>query len=245
MTAKLVLFDCDGVLINTEEIGYRLVHGMLAEQGLRYTREEYVGMLLGITYKQFLDKIVEEFRTRLDREPPDGFAEEISYRLRHVQDTQMRALDGVVQMLQGLKRAGVPFAVASNSTREGLERKLRQTGLYDYFLPHIYCKDDVEHPKPAPDLYLHAAADMGGFLPHECVVVEDSVTGAMAGIAAGMEVIGFIGEAHRVDTEADYLLAAGVSEVVHGADRLLPVLLTRAGRGFTPPAPVPGLFPQF
>lgn len=245
MIAKLVLFDCDGVLINTEEIGYRLVSDMLAQEGLVYTREEYVGMLLGIAYKQFLEKIEDEFRVRLNREPPEGFTAEVSRRLRESQGAEMRALDGVAEMLQGLKRAGIPFAVVSNSGREELERKLRETGLHDYFAPHIYSKDDVPLPKPAPDPYLYAARQMG-FQPHECVVVEDSVTGAMAGVAAGMDVIGFMGESHRVDCEADYLRAAGVTEVIKGADFLLPVLLARAGRGFTPPPapPARGFFPQ-
>ena len=238
MTARAILFDCDGVLINTEEIGYRLVSQMLADQGLVYSREEYVELLSGVTYKQFFENMRADYLKRTGTDLDLGFEAEVRRRLHEIQDTHMAAIDGVAEMLAALRDAGIPFAVASNSERGNLEKKLRHTGLYDFFVPHVYSRDDVVNPKPAPDLYLYAADKLGGFAPHECLVVEDSVTGTMAGVAAAMRVIGFIGEDHRVDREADFLRAAGVSFVARGTAELQARILQLAGNNPPPPAPV-------
>ncbi len=217
---KAVLFDCDGVLINTEEIGYKLVSRMLAEQGLSYTREEYVEFLSGITYKQFFARVRQDCETRLGRPFPADFEAEVSRRLHLAYDEELKAISGVKELLRDLRAAGIPYAVASNSGGESLIAKLKQAGLYEDFAPHIYSRDDVVNAKPAPDMFLLAAKKIGGFRPEECIVVEDSVTGSMAGVAAGMTVIGFVGESHRHDMEAAYLLRAGVSIIATSMEQV-------------------------
>jgi beta-phosphoglucomutase-like phosphatase (HAD superfamily) len=118
--------------------------------------------------------------------------------------------------------------VASSSTKEGLERKLRQVGLWSHFEPHVYSADHVANAKPAPDLFLHAAEKLG-VRPDECLVLEDSVNGVVAGRAAGMRVWGFLGGGHVHDRLGERLIAAGAERLVKDwpeAARLLAEVLT-------------------
>jgi beta-phosphoglucomutase-like phosphatase (HAD superfamily) len=112
----------------------------------------------------------------------------------------------------------LPKAVASSSTREGLERKLKQVGLWEHFEPHIYSADHVTHAKPAPDLFLHAAEALN-VEPGECLVLEDSVNGVIAGRAAGMRVWGFLGGGHAHDRHFRDKLGARLTAA--GAERLV------------------------
>ena len=116
-----------------------------------------------------------------------------------------------------------PKAVASSSTREGLERKLRQVGLWEYFAPHAYSAEHVVQAKPAPDLYFHAAHALG-VPPEECLAIEDSVNGVKAAYAAGMTVWGFLGGGHAHDGLGRLLLAAGASRLVQDWPRLAELL---------------------
>src|SRR5207248_156325 len=115
----------------------------------------------------------------------------------------------------GAAVAGMPLlkAVASSSTKEGLERKLRQVGLWQYFEPHVYSADHVQNAKPAPDLFLHAAERLG-VAPKQCLVLEDSVHGVTAARAAGMRVWGFLGGGHVHDRHGVRLTAAGAERLV-------------------------------
>lgn len=201
--AKMVLFDCDGVLVNTEEVGYLIMSEMLAQQGIHYTREAYVEMLSGITYEAFHKKLRE-----LHPHLPEGFRAELHVKLKEATETQMKVIEGVRELLQNLKDHNIPFAVCSNSGAESLIEKLKRADLFDYFVPYIYSRHHVDNPKPAPDMY-ELAAQNRGIDPKDCLVVEDSITGTMAGAAAGMTVIGFVGEAHRQDFEAQLLERAG------------------------------------
>jgi len=177
MMAKLVIFDCDGVLINTEEVGYNIISAMLEDAGLVYSREEYVELLSGVTYKQFFEILHDDFETKTGRALEPSFQEEVNARLKKAFAEEVKPIDGVVDLLRTLQAYNIPFAVASNSSRTGLLNKLKATGLYDYFAPHIYSSSDVPNPKPAPDIYLLTASEMGDYTPYECLVVEDSVTG--------------------------------------------------------------------
>jgi len=204
---KMVLFDFDGVLANTEEIGYRVMSEMLAEQGIHYTREAYVEMLSGITYEAFHKKLRE-----LHPDLPESFRAELHERLREASDSQIQVIDGVKELLKNLRDNNIPYAVCSNSGSESLLHKLHKTGLFEDFVPNIYSRHHVENAKPAPDMYLLAARKQG-VAPKDCIVVEDSMTGTMAGVAAGMNVIGFVGEAHRESFEAQLLERAGAKMI--------------------------------
>ena len=142
-------------------------------------------------------------------------------------------------MLQNLKANNIAFAVCSNSAADNLRHKLKKAGLFDDFVPYIYSKHDVENAKPAPDMYLLAAKNRG-IDPKDCLVVEDSITGTMAGVAAGMNVIGFVGEAHRDDGEADLLAKAGAKMIALGHEQTWDHVAAFAGIDPAAVPPVPG-----
>lgn len=227
-----VLFDCDGVLINTEEIGYTLLSKEFATYGIQYSRESFVEMLSGVTYKKFQENVKARHP-----ELPGDFFEDFSLKMKAVQETQMKAIDGVKALLQNLKNANIPFAVCSNSSADGLLYKLKHTGLFDYFVPHIYSRDHVDTPKPAPDMF-QLAARVFNVEPKDCLVVEDSITGAMAGVAADMKVIGFVGESHRDDTEAALLLKAGAKMIALNTQQVWEHITDQAK--IKPQNPAPG-----
>lgn len=251
MHKKAVLFDCDGVLINSEEIGFKVLSEMLDDELVKnggtppmYTREEFVEMLSGITYPQFMNRMKVDFLARTGVALTEDFYPKLRDAIDAAQDKELKAIDGVRTLLSKLKAAGIPFAVASNSGREGLEKKLKQTGLYDFFAPHVYSRDDVKEPKPAPDLFLYAADRLGGFKPDECLVVEDSITGTLAGAAARMHVIGFVSAAHRLDHETEYLIRAGASSIGRGMEEVTDHIFRMTGKPRPAVQPRPPIRPR-
>jgi HAD superfamily hydrolase (TIGR01509 family) len=205
---KAVLFDCDGVLVDSEVIALRVEMEMLAEQGLHFTRDEYAARFMGLSTEAFHTAIDTEAHVRLGR--PISEAIRQSERLRAVMVAEMKAVPGVEAALAGLQ---LPKAIASSGSMEGLQRKLTRTGLWTLFEPHIYGADHVAQAKPAPDLFLHAAAALG-VAPADCLVIEDSANGVKAGRAAGMTVWGFLGGGHADAALGERLTAAGAERLV-------------------------------
>jgi beta-phosphoglucomutase-like phosphatase (HAD superfamily) len=193
---------------------------MLAEQGLSFDREDYVTRFMGLSYEAFHDAIDREAQQRIGRPVSGDFRNELATRLRQTMIARLTEIPGA-----GAAVAGTPLlkAVASSSTKEGLERKLRQVGLWAHFEPHVYSADHVANAKPAPDLFLHAAEKLG--VPTgECLVLEDSVNGVVAAKAAGMRVWGFLGGGHVYGRLGERLTAAGAELLVRDwpeAGRLL------------------------
>jgi len=183
---------------------------MLAEQGLSFEREDYVTRFMGLSYQAFHDVIDEEAKKRIGRPVSDRIRGELAARLRQTMIARLTEIPGA-----GAAVAGTPLlkAVASSSTKEGLERKLKQVGLWPHFEPHVYSADHVVNAKPAPDLFLHAAERLG-VRPGECLVLEDSVNGVVAARAAGMRVWGFLGGGHVHDGLGNRLTAAGAERLV-------------------------------
>lgn len=183
---------------------------ILAEQGLSFEREDYVTRFMGLSYQAFHDVIDAEAQKRLGRPISESIREELATRLRQTMIARLTEVPGAVAAV-----AGTPLlkAVASSSTKEGLERKLRQVGLWAHFEPHVYSADHVAKAKPAPDLFLHAAEKLG-VRADECLVLEDSVNGVVAGRAAGMRVWGFLGGGHVHDRLGERLMAAGAERLV-------------------------------
>lgn len=221
---KAVLFDCDGVLVNTEELGYHTLRIMLGEHDFGYTRAEFLELVSGYEQCETMRVIQEDFKRLKGYDLPEDFGEQLWARVREYDDEFLDAIEGMRETLAMLKKAGIPVAVCSNGDRETVQRNLQKTGLADYFGDHIYTKNDVQNSKPAPDLYELGAARLG-VRPEECFVVEDSQTGTKAGVAAGATVIGFLAESHRhMEKEAflkeEFLLAAaGASTIAaSGAD---------------------------
>ena len=183
---------------------------MLAELGLTFARDDYVTRFMGLCYDGFHEVMDAEALKRLGRPIPHDFRAELAARLRQTMIARLTEVPGAVQAVAGVT---LPKAVASSSTKEGLERKLRQVGLWDHFAPHVYSAGHVARAKPAPDLFLHTAAELG-VPPADCLVLEDSINGVRAGRAAGMTVWGFLGGGHADDGLGERLAAAGAARMV-------------------------------
>ncbi|HEY5836216.1 HAD family hydrolase [Streptomyces sp.] len=187
MPYELVIFDNDGVLVDSEPIANRILAGYLTEIGHPTTYEDSIRDFLGAALHRVHDLVRERTGKRL----PEGFDQEYHARLFAAYDQELRAVDGVGVVLEKLAVDGVPFCLASSGAHERIRRALRTTGLYDRFTEgRIFSAQDVGRGKPAPDLFLHAARTMG-VAPERCAVVEDSPLGVQAARAAGMDVFGF------------------------------------------------------
>ena len=205
-----VIFDCDGVLVDSEVLALEVELAILAEQGLNFEREDYVTRFMGLSHEAFHEVIDVEAKKRLGRSISDDIRDEMARRLRQTMMAKLTEVPGANQAVAGTL---LLKAVASSSTKEGLERKLRQVGLWSYFEPHVYSADHVAKAKPAPDLFLHAAEQLG-VSPAECLVLEDSVNGVVAARAAGMRVWGFLGGGHVHDGLGSRLTEAGAERLV-------------------------------
>jgi HAD superfamily hydrolase (TIGR01509 family) len=209
---KAVLFDCDGVLADSEALVNRLVAEDLTARGWRLSGPQARETFLGMALPDMLPMI----EARVGPLPP-RWGHDLSDRIARALLAEVEAVPGALAAVQAVAAAGIVVAVASNSAREELAAKLRALGLAELFGPRCFSFEDVARPKPAPDIYL-AAARACGAAPGDCVVVEDSLLGARAGIAAGCQVLGFARE-----TEPSVLAAIGARTFTDMAE--LPRLL--------------------
>jgi HAD superfamily hydrolase (TIGR01509 family) len=205
---RAIIFDCDGVLVDSEKLALEVELEVLAELGLTFERDDYVLRFMGLSTDAFHAAIEQESLKRLGR----SIAAEVrgSERLRKVMIEQLTEVPGALKVIAELRQ---PKAIASSGSRSGLERKLKQTGLWAHFAPHVYSADHVVNAKPAPDLFLHAAAALD-IQASDCLVLEDSVNGVIGAKAAGMTVWGFLGGGHAHDGLGQQLLAAGAERLV-------------------------------
>ncbi|NGN42831.1 HAD family hydrolase [Mesorhizobium sp. CGMCC 1.15528] len=197
-TPKLVIFDCDGILVDTERPANEFMASVLTQRGFPVTYEEcrrrFVGRSLvsvqqeieatGITIGNFVDDIYAELPRILDG---------------------VQAIPHVETFIQTVEAAGIPFCVASSGKPEKMQMTLGGTGLLPYFEHAMFSATMVERGKPFPDLFLHAAKQMG-FAPADCIVIEDTVAGVTAGVSAGMRVFAYHGDPH---SDRDGMAAAG------------------------------------
>lgn len=188
MTCELVIFDCDGVLIDSEPIANRVLAERLEAIGISLPLAEVMRRFVGRTRAGCL-----ELANELSgRELPPGFAEDWDAALFAAFDRELKPIDGVVDLLRGL---ALPFCVASNSSPERMRASLRAARLSPFFPGRMFSAAEVAKPKPAPDLFQHAAKSLGA-VPSRCVVIEDTPTGVRAAVAAGMTVFGYASGAH-------------------------------------------------
>ena len=209
MTASAIIFDCDGVLVNSEELVIDVERRFLADLGLVYDDVEFLTRFVGTSDRDFVAALRRDHAARGRGVFPENFLQQVRAVSFHRFTTDLRAVAGLETYLAGLS---LPKAVASSSTVRSLERKLSLTGLTDWFGEHVYSSEHVQNGKPAPDLFLHTA-DRLGVEPGRCVVIEDSVNGVLAGVAAGMEVWGFTGGGHADAGMGGRLAAAGAGRV--------------------------------
>jgi HAD superfamily hydrolase (TIGR01509 family) len=193
-----VLFDCDGVLADSEGLVNRIVAADLTARGWRISAEEARETFLGLAAPDLLPMI----EARVGPLPP-RWMHDLSRTIAAAMHQELGPVPGAIAAVRAVAAAGLAVAVASNSGRAELVSKLDRLGLAEAFGPRVFSFEDVARPKPAPDIYRAAAAACGA-APADCVVVEDSLLGAQAGIAAGCRVLGFTRE-----TEASVLAAVG------------------------------------
>jgi HAD superfamily hydrolase (TIGR01509 family) len=201
----LLIFDCDGVLVDSEVLSCRIDAELLTEIGVPYTAEEIARQFLGVSLKSMISRIEAE----RDRKLPDDFAERLNRILFQRFEADLKPIEGVREAILSLP---YPRCVASSSIPERIALSLRVTGLADLF-DNIFSSTQVARGKPAPDLFFHAAAQMN-VSPAECVVIEDSTAGVQAAIAAGMRVIGFVGGGHCGPEHVEKLRLAGAPLVL-------------------------------
>jgi HAD superfamily hydrolase (TIGR01509 family) len=200
-----VIFDCDGVLVDSEVIFARVLGECLSEIGFPTTAAD--GLMLGFGKNRYT--LATAIETRYGCALPAEFFEVIRERSALVLERELQPMPGVRQLLEALPRAR---CVASNGHLPRVRQRLALTGLLGFFDPHVFSASQVAAGKPAPDLFLLAAERLGA-TPVSCIVVEDSLVGVAAAIAAGMPVVGFCGGSHCPEDHARQLLAAGCSEV--------------------------------
>jgi HAD superfamily hydrolase (TIGR01509 family) len=209
---EAVIFDCDGVLLDTEMAELQLELDLLAGLGLRIDRASYCAGALGAHRPQLVAFVDGLFRQRLGRALPENFNELLDTAYAELDQHPAPVISGVIQAIRLLRR---PTAVASSSSAPRLKRKLAVTGLDELFAPHIYSADLVARGKPHPDVFEYAAAQLR--VPtRACLVIEDSINGVRAGIAAGMTVWGFTGGGHVDGDAAGALIEAGATRVITG-----------------------------
>lgn len=213
MTLQAVLFDCDGVVVDSEPLAFEILSADLARHGLPTDHAQMNALFLGGTVPNLFDKA-----RALGATLPDDWVADFYNRLYARLADGVPLVPGILTVLDRLDAAGIPYAIGSNGSDEKMQIMLGQhPGLLARFRGHLYSGQTLGIPKPAPDLYLHAARALGVAAAH-CVVIEDSPTGARAARAAGMTCFGF-----AADDDGAQLNAAG-ARVFHAmAD--LPSLL--------------------
>ncbi len=184
----LVIFDCDGVLVDSERLAVQVEVGILGNLGWEITPDEIVRRFLGISDADYVAQIEEHLGITL----PPAWLEEMEPRYREAFERELTAVQGIHQALDELAAAGVETAVASSGTQEKLRFTLGHTDLWEHFEGRVFSATEVERGKPAPDLFLHAAHTLG-VAPARCAVVEDSPPGLQAARAAGMRAIAYAG----------------------------------------------------
>lgn len=205
-----VIFDCDGVLVDSEMIAHEVETDILDSIGLHYDRHEFTARFMGMSDPAFYAALEADAQARLGRSVIAELRSRINAGMRKAIEERIAEVPGASRAVAALHHAK---AVASSSTRRGLDFKLKRTGLWEHFAPHVYSAEHVTHAKPAPDLFLHAAEALA-VSPRQCLVIEDSVNGVLAGRAAGMRVWGFRGGGHMTDRLTERLSDAGAERIV-------------------------------
>lgn len=208
----LIIFDCDGVLVDSEPIANRVLVEVLAELGLRMTYDECVRTFIGRSAATCMAMIEE----RIGRRLPEKFLQDWDVRLFAALRQDVKPIPGVTEALAQIR---LPICVASSGSHERMRLTLEATGLLSRFGGCLFSATDVARGKPCPDLFLHAAQTIGA-TPGRCAVVEDTTIGVEAGMAAGMTVFGYAGGAY-----SDPELLQGAGATVFFDMRELPQLL--------------------
>ena len=202
-TSGLIIFDCDGVLVDSEVISIAVDEIVLADLGWRIGRDEIIARFVGRSHHHFLTVVEEHIGYKL----PDDWEDSYQHLYRQAMLRDLRPVAGIID---ALNLVTAPSCVASNGSHEKMQFTLGLTGLLTRFEGRIFSASEVLLGKPAPDLFLHASSTLG-YGPSDCVVVEDSVAGVQAALAADMNVIAYAGGV----TPREQLEVFGVSVIDH------------------------------
>ena len=213
---RAVIFDCDGVLVDSELLGNETLAQVLTEHGVPCTTQQSLRTFMGSS----LGGIVEKATAMAGRDMRDACERVFMGRLEVAFRERLKAVAGMAALVSSIN---APKAVASNSPTQRLELSLRTTGIWDSFAGHVYSRDLVPKGKPSPDLFLYAAQRLG-IDPGECLVIEDGASGVKAAAAAGMRCLGFAGGGHCDAEHVEMLRGLGVEQVAMDANELERVL---------------------
>lgn len=203
----LILFDCDGVLVDSEIIAAEVESTLLTEAGYPISAEEMGERYAGMTWRNILLEV--------EREASIPFSASLLDKSERLLDARLATVPIIEGVKDALAKMTIQRCICSNSSSARLDMMLSFTGLKPYFAPHVYSAKDLgaDRVKPKPDIYLHGAKQFN-VSPSRCVVVEDSTHGVTAARAAGMRVIGFTGASHTYPSHADKLTDAGAETVI-------------------------------
>lgn len=225
--AGLVIFDCDGVLVDTERLSVGVDVQVLAHLGIPMSHDEVIERFVGRTETFWRAEIERE----LGRELAAGEFESYNPWYREAFEAHLTPVPHIVELLNALDASGVPTCVASSGSHDRMRFTLGHTGLYDRFAGRIFSATEVAEGKPSPLLFQYAAQRMGTE-PAQCLVVEDSVHGVRAAVAAQMPVVGFSGSV----ISAASLRAAGATQVVADLRDVFPIAMGDGHHGRDEPA---------
>ena len=203
----LIIFDCDGVLVDSEVLSCRCLSKVLASYGIDLGLDQALDLFLG----RSMTAVVEHYAA-LGRPIPEQFSTELTAGVRAAFTSALCPIEGVSSILEGLQ---IPHCVASSSDVDRVSLSLSLTGLALHFDNRLYTSQMVERGKPAPDLFLHAAERMQAD-PRRTLVIEDSISGVAAGKAAGMTVWGFVGGSHYQSRDGKAILREAGADRVFG-----------------------------
>ena len=184
MNTKCILFDCDGTLVDSENITNRVVANMAGELGISMTLREAQIKFGGKT----LDAVIYGMKEMSGKDIPADWLPRLVKEVSKAYETDLQPMEGIKKLLDSID---IPICVASNGEPRHVKGSLMLTGLNGYFNENVFTASEVNRPKPAPDLFLHAAQKMG-FKPKDCVVIEDSIPGVTAAVNANIKVYGLV-----------------------------------------------------
>ena len=215
---ELVIFDCDGTIMDSELLAAQCETEALAEYGATMTAQAFSERFAG-TASEHVKNVMEQ---ELGRSLPDDHIKKVKAKIKERLWREAKAMPGAHEMLDLLEQ---PRCVCSNADMEKLKIEMTRGELLDRFRPYIFSAHDLEEyrRKPDPDIFLHAAKEFG-VSPSACVVVEDSLAGIQAGKAAGMRVIGFTGGSHTYRGHSDTLTDAGAETVASRLVDIVPII---------------------
>lgn len=188
----LVIFDCDGVLVDSEVLSKRVLLIMLNELGINASSDYFDAHFLGRSFEHVTAKILEDFNINL----PNEFCQDYQQSLMRTFTAELKP---TVELEKALSKLGVPFCVATSSSPERIKHALSVSGLAEYFETRVFTCSEVKNGKPAPDIFLHAAEKMG-VSAKNCLVIEDSLAGIQAAQAAKMRIIKYTGASHLISS---------------------------------------------